>query len=303
MEITKIIKENITKALIADFEIKKETYNSQNKYANSIGIHPSTITNIINRNWIANEKLISNQKWIEIANAIKYNLFREGDWKIAKTKTLVEIWEKIEYARDTADSIIICDRYGIGKTAAIESYAENNDFVYLIDDTRDISTKSLLINELARITGAGLQGKLIEKAQRALSIIKSNAGQNPVLIIDEAGDMNNAAIEWLKKLINQTKGCMGLVLVGSDGLKDKIERGKGRGSNGFGELFSRLGERYLSFFPNEPKKGEQYLQRQAILIARANGIDDKTVIEEIITVGGDMRRVKREIMKYKKTAI
>ena len=96
---------------------------------------------------------------------------------------------------------------------------------------------------------------------------------------------------------------MALVLVGSDGLRRKIERGQGRGANGFGELFSRLGERYLSFFPKEPKQAAKYMKRQTVLVCRSNGITEKTVIEKIILIGGDMRRVKREVLKHNKSAL
>jgi len=303
MILNNAVKQKITDALKADFESKKATYKSQAKYGTSIGIHSSTITNVLKENWKIGQQLLSNDKWIEVAHAINYNLLSEQKWYTAKTKTVVEIWEKIDFARAHYESIVICDKYGIGKTEAIESYNVEHDFTYLIDDTREIGTKSLFIKELARVTGAGMHGTMIEKAQRAVSIIKSQAVHKPVLIIDEAGDMNNTTIEWLKKLINQTKGCMALVLVGSDGLRSKIERGEKRGANGFGELFSRLGERYLEYLPKEPNAATKYMKRQTVLVCRANGVTEKSVIAKIIEIGGDMRRVKREILKHKKEVL
>ena len=73
---------------------------------------------------------------------------------------------------------------------------------------------------------------------------------NPMIIIDEAGDLDYNAFLVLKELWNATEGTCGWYMMGADGLRNKIERGIAHKQVGYKEIFSRYSERYTSVVPS-----------------------------------------------------
>ncbi|KAA6312859.1 hypothetical protein EZS27_036275, partial [termite gut metagenome] len=76
----------------------------------------------------------------------------------------------------------------------------------------------------------------------------------PMIILDEAGDLDYAAFLEIKALWNATEMCCGFYMMGADGLKEKIRRSIAGKKVGYTELFSRFGKRYGKAVPHTPKK-------------------------------------------------
>lgn len=305
----------ITEALVADFDNKKTTYKSWRKYSASIGIHQSTVSNIRNNKWKGTQ-LVSDDKWIEVARAIRLDLDTirankeavTNTIQIAETRVYKAMEKQLQAARYNRFQIIICDEAGIGKSTAARAICAKYPYSYLIDDECETGRKTLFIDELARVVGVRTKGSRVKRYKEAVNVINQNAMHYPLLVIDEAGDLDNETFVLLKKLCNQTKGRLGIVVIGSHGLRKKIERGLHNDRNGFAEFYSRFGERELTYVPHHPSQKAKFYREMTTAICTKNGIETGAALNKIIdlvapqggkTVVGDMRRVEREILKYK----
>ena len=109
---------------------------------------------------------------------------------------------------------MLCDDAGIGKSFTCNWFFENRSHVYYIVAS-DCDRKNAFIKELARVTGADTHGRYADMLNSAINILKSNAPFNPILIIDEAGDLDDRTMRVLKRLYNKLEDKVGIALVGS----------------------------------------------------------------------------------------
>jgi len=121
---------------------------------------------------------------------------------------------------------------------------------------------------------------------------------NPLIILDEAGDLDYPAFLELKALWNATEGCCGWYMMGADGLREKIERARYARKVGYAELFSRFGSKYQKVSPDGKEANEEFTRTQVVMIARANN-PDVDVKEMLGKVNGSLRRVKIELQKVR----
>ena len=122
---------------------------------------------------------------------------------------------------------------------------------------------------------------------------------SPLIILDEAGDLQYEAFLELKALWNATEHCCGWYMMGADGLKEKINRSIDCKKVGYTEMLSRYGGRYCKVTPDDGKEREKFLMKQAAIVAKVNapeGYDIATIVRQ--TRGG-LRRVYTEIEKLK----
>lgn len=123
---------------------------------------------------------------------------------------------------------------------------------------------------------------------------------NPLIILDEAGDLSYEAFLELKALWNATERCCGWYMMGADGLKEKINRSIECKKVGYTEMLSRYGDRYSRVTPEDGKERKQFLIGQALIVAKVNapeGSDAATIARKS---GGALRRVYTEIEKLKR---
>jgi hypothetical protein len=95
--------------------------------------------------------------------------------------------------------------------------------------------------------------------------------QNPLIILDEAGDLEYPAFLELKALWNATDRSCGWYMMGADGLKAKIERNLEHLKVGYAEILSRMGNRFQKITPSGTDKTD-FIRQQVHLIGVANGI-------------------------------
>ena len=122
----------------------------------------------------------------------------------------------------------------------------------------------------------------------------------PLIILDEAGDLQYEAFLELKALWNATERCCAWYMMGADGLKEKINRSIECKKVGYTEMLSRYGDRYSKVTPDDSKERTKFLIEQARIVAKLNapeGIDAREIARK---TGGGLRRVYTEIEKLKR---
>ena len=123
---------------------------------------------------------------------------------------------------------------------------------------------------------------------------------NPLVILDEAGDLQYEAFLELKALWNATERCCGWYMMGADGLKEKINRSIECKKVGYTEMLSRFGDRYSKVVPDEANDRKAFLHEQARIVAKVNAPEGADIAPIVRKSGGGLRRVYTEIEKLKR---
>lgn len=269
-------------------------YPSDAKHAASLGISTSVYSAIKNGQ---TDKALSEANWITIARKLGVSL-RDGiEWKAAKTATFDYVTRQLEFCQESGLSAILCDIPNIGKTFAARWYVKGHRNAIYVDCSQ-VKTKMKLVRKIATefgVSGAGWYSDVYEDLVYYLRSIDT-----PLIILDEAGDLQYEAFLELKALWNATERCCAWYMMGADGLKAKIQRSIESKKVGYTEMLSRYGDRYSRVTPDDGKEREKFLSDQAATVARANAPEGTDIAALVRKTQGGLRRVYTEIEKLKK---
>lgn len=138
------------------------------------------------------------------------------------------------------------DECGIGKTYCAKYISKTLQNCFYVDASQ-AKTKIHFIKLIAKTIGLEHNGKHADVKANIKYYLKMLP--EPLIIIDEAGDLEYPAFLELKELWNSTEGACGWYMIGADGLREKIDRGIRSKKVGYRELFSRYSERYTTIVP------------------------------------------------------
>jgi DNA transposition AAA+ family ATPase len=262
---------------------------SDNKFAVSIGINNAQYSRIKNGE---TERVLSDANWISLARRLGINLSGAPEWKTAKTPVFEIITGQLERCQRESISTLLCDLSDIGKTYTAIYYAKTHRNVVYVDCSQ-VKSKQRLIRYIAKSFGVDSTGRYADVYEDLSYYLKTLS--TPLIILDEAGDLDYAAFLEIKALWNATEMCCGYYMMGADGLKEKIRRSIAGKKVGYTELFSRFGKRYGRAVPAGKEECERMLRVTALLIIKANAgenVDAKTIYTQ--TLGeGDMPSLRR----------
>lgn len=290
MELTNEIRERIRTAIVAD----RENYPSDNRHSVALGISASVYNAIKKGNY---DRQVSEANWICIARRLGVVLKKEMAWVAAETPTFLFINEQLTLCQQSSISAILCDMPNIGKTFTARIYAQNHRHAVYVDCSQ-VKSKQKLIRHIAKEFGVGNNGRYSDVYADLVGYLR--VIDTPLIILDEAGDLQYEAFLELKALWNATERCCAWYMMGADGLKQKIERAIEGKKVGYTEMLSRYGDSYSRVTPEDGKEREKFLKAQAMIVAKLNapkGIDLRSLVN---LSGGGLRRVYTEIEKLKK---
>lgn len=291
--ITEAQKKKILEAIVAN----RSNYPSDAKHAASLGITTSVYSAIKNGQ---TDRQLSDGNWISIARKLGVELRTGMEWKPARTATFEFITKQLEFSQGSGLSAILCDIPNIGKTFTARYYVKTHrNAVYI--DCSQVKTKLKLVRKIATEFGVNSRGRYSDVYEDLVYYLRSQ--ETPLIILDEAGDLQYEAFLELKALWNATERCCAWYMMGADGLKEKINRSIECKKVGYTEMLSRYGDRYSKVTPDDGKEREAFLRDQASVVARVNapkGADIATIVRK---TGGGLRRVYTEIEKLKMTAL
>ncbi len=192
---------------------------------------------------------------------------------------------------------IMCDLPNIGKTFTARHYvATHPNAVYI--DCSQVKTKLKLVRKIAGEFGVDSKGRYADVYEDLVYYLRSI--ENPLIILDEAGDLSYEAFLELKALWNATERCCAWYMMGADGLKEKINRSIECKKVGYTEMLSRYGDRYSKVTPDDGKERSRFLIEQARIVATINAPEGTDPGEIARKSGGGLRRVYTEIEKLKR---
>lgn len=289
MELTHSIKERILEGIKSD----RPNYSSDSKHATALGISASVYT-ALKQGRI--EKQVSEAGWYAIARRLGISLRPEEEWAVVETATYLYITKQLDACRERSLSGLLCDVPNIGKSFSARVYAKRHKHVAYIDCSQ-VKTKRQLIRRIAREFGLSSAGKYYSLYEDLIYCLQSM--HEPLIILDEAGDLQYEAFLELKALWNATEGTCGWYMMGADGLRAKIRRNIEGEKVGFAEIFSRFGNRFNRITPENDKERQAFEFSQAMQVAGANApesVDYKLLARK----AGGLRRVYTEVMKVRR---
>lgn len=287
--ITTEIRNKIAEAIRA----ARTNYPSDAKHAASLGVTTSAYSSIKNGQ---TERVLSDGNWMSIARKLGVNLRGVIEWKAAKTETFKYITTQLEFIQERGLSGLLCDLPNIGKTFTARHYVKTHPNAVYIDCSQ-VKTKLKLVRKIATEFGSNTRGSYSDVYADLVFYLRSI--DTPLIILDEAGDLQYEAFLELKALWNATERCCAWYMMGADGLKAKINRSIECNKVGYAEMFSRYGDRYSRITPDDGREREAFLKEQARVVAKVNAPEGTDIGVIVRKSAGGLRRVYTEIEKLK----
>lgn len=285
-----MITTELKKQIVESLAMSRANFDgSDAKFAVSLGINNAQYSRIKGGDI---EKVLSEQVWISLARRQGINLTNGKKWNIAKTPVFEFITTQLELCQRDGLSSLICDLSDIGKTETAKHYAKTHKNVVYVDCSQ-VKSKQKMVRFIAKELGVGHTGKYADVYEDLVFYLKTLP--TPLIILDEAGDLQYDAFLEIKALWNATEGCCGWYMLGADGLKEKMRRAIDHKKVGYTELFSRFGKKYGTVIPTAKEDCKMILDATASMIIKANseGIDVNVVLRQ--TLGDDDRPSLRRI--------
>ncbi len=264
---------------------------SDAKFAVSIGINNAQYSRIKNGDI---ERVLSDQNWLSLARILEMSIGNTPAWNIARTPVFEFISGQLTFCQTNSSSRLLCDIADIGKTFTAKAYVKaNKNAVYV--DCSQVKTKQKLVRFIAKEFGVGHTGKYSDVYADLVFYLRGLP--SPLIILDEAGDLEYAAFLELKALWNATERSCGWYMMGADGLREKIRRSIDSKKVGFTELFSRYGSRYQKASPDGRDDLIQFKSVNAALIIKANATGEVNVQKLLVSTDYSLRRIADELRK------
>jgi len=259
-------------------------FNSQAKAAASLKeVSEATCIQILGNRW----KEISDNMWMNVGKQIGWNTKQITLVETQDVRTLIEFFE---IAREEGANFGITGISGSGKTFTAAWYANANrkNAVYHIA-CAEYWSKKMFLSEILSKMGITNTGFNVGEMMNAI-VTNLRKQYQPLLIIDEIDKVSDNVLYFYITLYNELKGLCGIVMLGTDYLSKRIDKGVAKNTKGFKEIYSRLGSRFITLDSTDKKEVAE--------ICKAHGITDALDVQEIFNIyNGDLRAIDRQILK------
>lgn len=239
------------------------------------------------------EDLMSERMLLGVADKLYIDI-ADNEWKIAETRVYKDVVKQLAHCKEHSVSGMLCDLPDIGKTVAAKDFARKNSNVVYIDCGL-YKTKQQLIRKIAQDFGAYNKGRYHDILIGLVSYVKKM--HKPLIILDEAGDLDQNAFLELKALWNAFDGFCGWYRIGANGLRRKMERGIANETIGYEETYSRFGARIQRLTPEVEKERIKLIQQASIQIIKLNAGTNADVNKILAQAQGSLRRIRIELSK------
>jgi len=286
MQTSTEFKQQVTEAVLA---YRKNFTGSDAQFAKKLGINSSVYSQLKKGKL---DKLLSESKWISLGRELKVNL-KENNWKIARTAVYQNIEDQIRFCKETANSLIFVDETSIGKTLSAYDVSKRHKDVFYVDCSQD-KTQVEFIKRLAKEVGLDGTGKYAE-IKADIKYALGSVLDKPVVILDEAGDLNYAALLVVKEFWNATEGACGWFMMGAEGLRDRLNKGLRSRKVGFAELFARFSSKFIQITPEEKQERQEFHRQLLTQVAEVNAKSKQNVnklVKDCLASGHKLRHLK-----------
>lgn len=271
LEITADFKDRVADALLS----ARDNYEgSAANFAKKYGLKAAIYSRIKTGE---REGIIKPEQWLNLGRQLDVSP-NERRWNMARTEVFNVIEEEILFCQAFHKSKVFVDACAIGKTYSAKYLSRTLKNCFYVDASQ-CKTKLLFARALAKCVGADSSCTYAETKENIKYYLK--AISNPIVIVDEAGDLEYNAFVDLKEYWNATDGICGWYLMGADGLRTKIRIGIHNKKGSYREMFSRLSDKFSSAVPTDAKERIEFY-RQLIKDVLSVNMTDKSQLPMIV---------------------
>lgn len=259
-------------------------FDSQNKAAAALrNISVANVSNMLNNKW---EK-ISDDLWRNVAKQIGID---NEQWTIVKTTNYNYLQSLFTDAALYANCFGVIGDASAGKTEAAKQYTSLHKDVYLVR-CDEFWNRRTFLSEILHAMGIEAGGYTVPDmmANVVKHVLKA---KNPLLIFDEVDKVSDNILCSIISIYNRLESHCGIVVMATDHLERRFDRGLRLNKKGYKELYSRLGSKLIALDKNT--------EAEIKAIIEANGIADEYTAADILNnCESDIRRVKRLVHRAK----
>jgi len=262
-------------------------YGSQKKAAAALkDISEGTISTILNGKF---EK-IGEDMWSRLGSQV---LPATAGYSLAETSARSNLFGYFQKMKDDSSMMWITGPAGVGKSTAAREFVFMTPNAFMLTCTQDM-LRGDFMQELSNAIGLNNSGLSIRESLFAI-IRHLVTLDRPLLIFDEADKLRDNVLMYFITIYNELEDRCGIVFLSTDAIKRRMEIGVSYNKLGYNEFYSRICRRFVPIKPAT--------RQEVIEICRANGIEDRKAVNEVLTEAedaqNDLRRVKRSIVKQK----
>lgn len=276
MQLSTEFKNKVVAALL---EARKKFGGSDAAFAKQYDINGSVYSQIKNGKDL--DGLLRDTQWLQMGRELGVTI-GERKWNMVRTEVFNTIEEEVIFCKENSKSRILVDDTDLGKTFTAKHLSKAIDNCFYLDCSQ-AKTKQHFVRSLAKVIGVDNNGKFVD--------VKANIKyylqllERPVIIIDEAGDLDYGAFLELKEFWNATENSCGWYMMGADGLRAYLTRGIKNQKVGFREIFSRYGNKYGRVTPvdnNERISFYRTLLTQVVKANATNGVNVSEIVNKCL---------------------
>ena len=252
----------IRNKLIEHIQLWIQKLGNASAVAKKCGISDAALSTVIANKYGANEAQILGR----IAGALDYN---ENALKIVSTTgDYRRIAVAVEDAREESMWFMISEKAGSGKTATLKDLfmRDTTGSIYYLE-CDEWNARQFAVQLAQYIVDPYVLRGAYKSIAELVSLIADKLNgrmfQNPVLFIDQANSLKPAAKRLLLSLYNKTEDRLGLLMAGTEALKQEMEAGVKYNRKGYDELYSRFGRRVITL--------RGWTKREVYAVCEANG--------------------------------
>jgi hypothetical protein len=260
-------------------------FETQSQAAESLqGISASTISQVKNNNW----ELMSEKLWYHIARQVGFFC---GEWQPADTSAYLLLRILFSDAQHYAMTYGVAIGDGLGKTFTASQYIRENDETHYVAGNENYNRKSFLAG-LMDASGIAARGTVPEMIRQFTDGII--AKEEPLLIIDDAHKLKDRVLHLLILLANAVAGKAGIIIMGNDTLRTRMQEGVRLNKTGFDDIYKSIGRRFITLGSLGPRDIE--------LVCRANGLEEEECIADVNAgCSNDLHMATQMIQQYLET--
>ncbi|MGG9999722.1 AAA family ATPase [Pseudovibrio ascidiaceicola] len=167
------------------------------------------------------------------------------DLDYVETPASQKVMSALQFAQSMPEMVVITLGAGMGKTKTAKRYQENHAHTYLVTMRPTTSTPSAMLQEIALKMGV-YERSLAIREQVIGERVQRN-GRKPLLIIDEAQNLNDNAVNQLRYFLDN-HGC-GIALIGNEELYTRF--GGAQPKAAYAQINRRIGMRVRQMRPTK----------------------------------------------------
>lgn len=201
---------------------------SQNQLAKQLSVSASTLIAIKTQDWEKiSDKMVSQLR----------SHFHLDNWGLRKTHNFEVISSLCDDAAENRRFLATAGYTGAGKTTALRYYAKSHATAYYVLATV-LHTKRSFLKSIQQAMGLNEGNSFYELMEAITRKLKSAPGS--LLIIDDGGKLTQSCMRLLQVIYDETEYSAGIVLAGTEYLKNEIDKQARKDTMGYRELKRRI---------------------------------------------------------------